>query len=216
MPSQVKVHNTGLAPSKMTTAEMINNLFASVKTLATNPATDDILKSIDAIPAMEEKINRLEEEDRVAQKARQKLHDDYNGHRDGWLVEKRRYEDRIEGLMKDSQQDQQTITSLKALETESARHIQELQSLSAEQKEEIEGGRKKIQGLVKAIEAERERRSSLESTVESQKDRIKQLENETNSLKNEYSKCKNVADRSARELDAAAELRVSLSDDMAS
>lgn len=93
---------------------------------------------------------------------------------------------------------------MKALEIEIIRHIQELQSLYAEQKEEIECGRKKIQGLVKAIESEREKRSSLESTVESQKDRIKQLENETNSLKNEYSKCKNVAKRSARELDAAA------------
>ena len=107
----------------MTTAEMINHLFASVKTLATNPATDDILKDIDAIPAMEEKIKRLEEEDRVAQKARQKLHDDYNSHRDGWLVEKQRYEDQIEGSRKSSEQDEQTIMTLKALETDNARRI---------------------------------------------------------------------------------------------
>lgn len=38
---------------------MTNNLFASVKTPATNPATDDILKAIDAILTVEEKISVL-------------------------------------------------------------------------------------------------------------------------------------------------------------
>ncbi|WPH02407.1 Hypothetical protein R9X50_00527000 [Acrodontium crateriforme] len=197
-----------------TTMENIEALFDSIKSLATDPATNDILGAIDAIPALKEKIKRLEEEEKVSHKARQKLHDDYNNYRDRWLKEKAKYEEQIAALGREAQQKQQTIVSLQHSETTTSKRIEMLEAKVTKQKEDLEGGQKKFQGIVKAIETERDTRRGLEDTLRSCNTTIAQLESERNDLANDRLKWKNDAERATSDLNAAAELTVPLTDDM--
>jgi hypothetical protein len=205
-------HNT-FNPHPTGTRSVFQNLLDNVRMLSEDKAFGSILMSMDKVPAMEDEIKRLKEEEKLSTKSQRQLLETFNQDRDDLKAKHKQLQKEKTGLQEEIMQKVESTKTHEAAEKQQADQIQSLRKSEAVLAEDLDQSVKQTQGLIKAIEAEKQKSRSLQASLDVQKAELANTNAELQQLHKTHQNLQHRADWDAKELRLIAELSIPLIDE---
>lgn len=169
---------------------------------------------MDKVPAMEDEIRQLREDEKLSNKSQRQLLEAFNQDRDDLRARHERLQGEKTGLQEEIMHKVETAKAQEAVRKQQADQIQSLKKSEEMMRNGLDRGSKQIQGLINAIEAEKQKSRSLQASLDAQKAEITIKNAELDQLQKAHQNLQHRADWDAKELQMLAELSVPLTDEV--
>ena len=192
------------------TRSVFQNLLDNVKALSKDPLFSSILVSMEKVPAMEDEIRQLREEEKLSKNSQKQLLEAFNQDRDGLRAEQERLQEHNAGLQEDIMRKEESAKAHEAVRKQQADQIQSLRKSEETVKDDLSRSHKQVQGLIKAIEAEKQKGRSLQASIDAQKVELTNTNAELQQLNKMHQTLQHRAEWDAKELQTIAALSIPL------
>jgi hypothetical protein len=145
------------------TRSVFQNLLDNVRMLSKEKFFGSILISMDKVPAMEDEIRRLKEEEKLSNKSQRQLLETFNQNRDDLRAKHEQLVQEKTGLKEEIMHKVESAKAHEAIRKQQADQIQLLRKSEETTKDDLDRALKQVQGLIKAIEAEKQKSRSLQA-----------------------------------------------------
>ena len=192
------------------TRSVFQSLLDNVKALSRDPLFSSILVSMEKVPAMEDEIRQLKEEEKLSKNSQRQLLEAFNQDRDGLRAEQERLQEHNAGLQEDIMRKEESAKAHEAVRKQQADQIQSLRKSEETVKDDLSRSHKQVQGLIKAIEAEKQNGRSLQASIDAQKVELTNTTAELQQLNKMHQTLQHRAEWDAKELQTIAALSIPL------
>jgi chromosome segregation ATPase len=195
------------------TRSVFQSLLDSIKTLSQDRTFPSILISMEKVPAMEDEIKRLKDEEKISAQSQRQLLETFNQDRDAMKAKQKQLQEEKTALYAEIVKKADSAKTHEAAKKQQSDQIQSLKETEVILREDLDRKAKQIQGLVKAIETEKQKSRSLQASLDVQTGESTNKTTELQQLHKIHQKLQYKADWDAKELRTISELSIPLTEE---
>lgn len=208
-----KVGEISTSADTIGTRSVFQSLLDSIKALSQDRTFSAILISMEKVPAMEDEIKRLKEEEKISAKSQKQLLETFNQDRDAMRAKQNQLQEDKTALHAEIAQKADSMKSHEAAKKQQADQIQSLRETEVTLREDLDRKTKQIQGLIKAIEVEKQKNRSLQASLDVQTAESTNKAVELQQLHKTHQNLQHKADWDTKQLRIISELSIPLAEE---